>query len=140
MQATNTRVVTFEMCGNDGSAGAELLRGQSGTCNYTGLNNAVTNCTTYLQAAMDYINANAYSGTKLKVVANLYYPGYAADNSLANCTDSGTGQRPNKQEVFLPLIAKMNWRACNFAASKASPVLTASPSTWAPTTTRTTTG
>ena len=40
---------------------------------------------------MDYINANAYAGTKLKVVSNLYYPGYAADNALAGCTDSGTG-------------------------------------------------
>jgi len=29
---------------------------------------------------MDFINANAYAGTKLKVVSNLYYPGYAADN------------------------------------------------------------
>jgi lysophospholipase L1-like esterase len=118
MQTTDTRVVTFEMCGNDGLQARSSFAGQSGTCNYTGLNNAVNNCTTYLAAAMDFINANAYSGTKLKVVANLYYPGYAADNGLANCTDSGTGQRPNKQNVFLPLIAKMNWRACNFAAAK----------------------
>jgi lysophospholipase L1-like esterase len=118
MQTTDTRVVTFEMCGNDGLQARSSFAGQSGTCNYTGLNNAVNNCTTYLAAAMDYINANAYSGTKLKVVSNLYYPGYAADNGLANCTDSATGQRPNKQQVFLPLLAKMNWRACNFAAQK----------------------
>ncbi len=118
MQTTDTRVVAFEMCGNDGLQARSSFAGQSGTCNYSGLNTAVNNCTTYLQAAMDFIDANAYAGTKLKIVSNLYYPGYGADNGLANCTDSGTGQHPNKQDVFLPLLAKMNWRACNFAAAK----------------------
>jgi lysophospholipase L1-like esterase len=118
MQTTDTRVVTFEMGGNDGLQARSNFAGQSGTCNYTPLNNAVNNVTNYLQLAMDYINANAYSGTKLKVVSNLYYPGYANDNALANCTDPTTGQRPNKQDKFLPLIATMNWRACNFAAAK----------------------
>ncbi len=118
MQTTNTRVVTFEMCGNDGLQARSSFAGQSGTCNYTGLNNAVTNCTTYLTAAMDYINANAYSGTKLKIVSNLYYPGYAADNGAAGCTDAGTGQHPNKQQVFLPLLATMNFRACDLARQK----------------------
>ena len=64
---------------------------------------------------MQYINANASPNVKLKVVGNLFYPGYDADNALAGCTDSTTGTRPNKQNVFLPYIAKMNWRACNFA-------------------------
>src|SRR4029434_4467285 len=91
MQSSTTRVVTFEMCGNDGLQARSSFAGQTGTCNYTVLNNAVNNCTTYLAAAMDYINAKPYSGTKLKVVANLYYPGYAADNALAGCTDSATG-------------------------------------------------
>jgi lysophospholipase L1-like esterase len=118
MQTTDTRVVTFEMCGNDGLQARSNFAGQSGTCNYAPLTTAVNNCTTYLQAAMDYINANAYSGTKLKIVSNLYYPGYASDNALANCTDAGTGQQPNKQDKFLPLMAQMNWRACNFAAAK----------------------
>jgi lysophospholipase L1-like esterase len=118
MQSTNTRVVTFEMCGNDGLQARSSFAGQTGTCNYGVLNTAVNNCTTYLAAAMDYINANAYSGTKLKIVSNLYYPGYAADNALAGCTDPTTGQKPNKQDKFLPLIATMNWRACNFAAAK----------------------
>jgi lysophospholipase L1-like esterase len=116
MQSSNTRVVSFEMCGNDGLQARSNFAGQSGTCNLTPLNTAQTNCTTYTAAAMDYINANAAAGTKLKVVANLYYPGYAADNALANCTISGV--RPNKQEIFLPYIARMNWRACNFAAQK----------------------
>jgi hypothetical protein len=115
MQASNTRVVTFEMCGNDGLQARSNFAGQSGTCNYGPLNTAQSNCTTYLQSAMQYINANASPNVKLKVVANLYYPGYDADNALANCTDSATGQRPNKQQVFLPYLARMNWRACNFA-------------------------
>jgi len=115
MQAANTRVVTFEMCGNDGLQARSSFSGQSGTCNYAPLNTALTNCTTYLDAAMAYINANASASTKLKVVSNLYYPGYAADNVLAGCTDSTTGQRPNKQSAFLPYIARINWRTCNFA-------------------------
>jgi hypothetical protein len=115
MQATNTRIVTFEMCGNDGLQARSNFAGQSGTCNYGPLNTALANCTTYTQAAMQFINANAYSGTKLKIVTNHYYPGYDADNGLANCTDATTGQRPNKQTVFLPFLARMNWRACNFA-------------------------
>jgi lysophospholipase L1-like esterase len=115
MQASNTRIVTFEMCGNDGLQSRSSFAGQSGTCDYTPLNNALNNCTTYQQAAMQYINANASPNVKLKVIGNLYYPGYDADNAAASCTDASTGQHPNKQNVFLPYIAKMNWRACNFA-------------------------
>lgn len=118
MQASNTRVVTFEMCGNDGLQARSSFAGQSGTCNYGPLNTALANCTTYLDAAMAYINTNASPNVRLKVVANLYYPGYDADNGLAGCTDSSTGQRPNKQEIFLPYLARMNWRACNFAAQR----------------------
>ena len=64
---------------------------------------------------MQFINANASANTRLKVVTNLYYPGYDADNALSNCTDSVTGQRVNKQDKFLPSLAKLNWRTCNFA-------------------------
>src|SRR5438477_4977889 len=115
MQSSNTRVVTFEMCGNDGLQARSNFAGQTGTCNYGPLNTALSNCTTYLQQAMQFINANASANTKLKVVANLYYPGYAADNAAAGCTDATTGQHPNKQSAFLPYLARMNWRACNFA-------------------------
>jgi hypothetical protein len=116
MQTTDTRVVTFEMCGNDGLQARSNFAGQSGVCNLTPLNNAQANCTNYTGLAMDYINANAHANTKLKVITNLYYPGYAADNALANCTINGV--RPNKQEIFLPYLARMNWRACNLAAQK----------------------
>ena len=115
MQSSNTRVVTFEMCGNDGLQARSNFAGQTGTCNYGPLNTALANCTTYLQQGMQFINANAYSGTKLKVITNLYYPGYNADNGLSSCTDPTTGQRVNKQSTFLPYLARMNWRACNFA-------------------------
>ena len=117
MQASSTRVVTFEMCGNDGLQARSALKSQSGTCNYAGLDTAVNNCTTYVQRAMSYINANVYSGVKLKLISNLYYPGYAADNVLSSCTDAGTGQKVNLQEKFLPKLATMNWRMCNFAAT-----------------------
>ena len=113
MQTANTRVVTFEMCGNDGLQARSNFAGQSGTCNLAPLDTAQANCTNYTQLAMQYINANASANTKLKVITNLYYPGYAADNGLASCTIGGV--QPNKQSTFLPYIARMNWRACNFA-------------------------
>jgi len=116
MQASDTRVVTFEMCGNDGLQARSNFSGQSGTCSYSQMNSALTNCTTYTQAAMQYINANAHANTKLKVVTNLYYPGYDSDNALSNCNDPTTGQKVNKQTTFLPYLARMNWRACNFAS------------------------
>jgi lysophospholipase L1-like esterase len=115
MQASNTRVVTFEMCGNDGLQARSNFAGQSGTCNYAPLDTALANCTNYLQQAMQFINANANAAVKLKVVANLYYPGYDADNALSGCNDPTTGQKINKQTKFLPYLARMNWRACNFA-------------------------
>jgi lysophospholipase L1-like esterase len=115
MQATNTRVVTFEMCGNDGLQARSSFKGQTGTCNYGVMDTALNNCTTYQQAAMQYINANAYSGTKVKAIANLYYPGYGADNVNSSCKDATTGAVVNMRNKFLPYIAKMNWRACNFA-------------------------
>jgi hypothetical protein len=96
MQTTNTRVVTFEMCGNDGLQARSSFAGQTGTCNYGVLDTALNNCTTYLQASMRYINANAYSGTSLKVVANLYYPGHDADNALSGCNDPTTGQKTSR--------------------------------------------
>ncbi len=116
MQTANTRVVTFEMCGNDGLQARSNFAGQGGTCNYAPLNTAQNNCTTYLQSAMQYINTNASANTKLKVVSNLYYPGYAADNALSGCNDPTTGQKVNKQNIFMPYLVRMNWRACNFAA------------------------
>ena len=115
MQSTATRVVSFEMCGNDGLQARSSFAGQSGTCNYGVLNTALANCTTYTPLAMQAINQYATTA-RVKTVSNLYYPGYNADNGLANCTDSATGQRPNKQNVFLPYVARINWRTCNFAA------------------------
>jgi lysophospholipase L1-like esterase len=115
MQSTNTRVVTFEMCGNDGLQARSSFKGQTGTCNYGVMDTALNNCSTYLQNAMAFVNANAYAGTKLKAIATLYYPGYDADNVLSSCTDASTGARVNLRDKFLPYIAKMNWRACNFA-------------------------
>ena len=37
MQASSTRVVTFEMCGNDGLQARSSFKGQTGTCDYSGL-------------------------------------------------------------------------------------------------------
>jgi len=118
MQSSNTRVVTFEMCGNDGLQARSALKSQTGTCNYSGLATAEANCKLYVAKAMDYINANAYPGTKLKVIGNLYYPGYAADNVQSKCKDSGTGATINLQQKFLPALARMNYWMCEYARQK----------------------
>lgn len=118
MQSASTRVVTFEMCGNDGLQARTSFKSQSGTCNYAGIDAAVNSCRSYAAAGMDYINANAHPNTRLKVVANLYYPGYNADNVQSACRDSATGQTVNLRDEFLPAIVKMNYGMCNSARLK----------------------
>jgi hypothetical protein len=118
MQASNTRVVTFEMCGNDGLQARSAFKSQRRTCDYSGMDAAVSTCKTYVAAAMDYINANAYAGTKLKVVANLYYPGYAADDVQSSCKDPATRAPVNLQSTFLPRVAAMNYWMCEYARQK----------------------
>ena len=118
MQSTNTRVVTFEMCGNDGLQARTSFKGQTGTCNYAVLDTAVANCRLYVGRAMDFINANAHANTRLKVISNLYYPGYSADNVQSSCRDASTGQTVKMQDRFLPAIAKMNWSMCDQARQK----------------------
>ncbi|HMU83963.1 MAG TPA: hypothetical protein PKE49_18790 [Leptospiraceae bacterium] len=118
MQATTTRVVTFEMCGNDGLQARTAFKKQTGTCDYTVLSTAEANCKTYVGKAMDYINANTYSGTKVKVISNLYYPGYNADNTQSTCKDATTGATVKMQDKFLPSIARMNYWMCELARQK----------------------
>lgn len=118
MQSSNTRVVTFEMCGNDGLQARSSFKGQTGTCDYSVLTNAENSCRTYVGAAMDYINANAYAGVKLKVIANLYYPGFAADNVQSSCKDATTGASVNLQDKFLAVMARLNFMMCDTARQK----------------------
>ncbi len=118
MQAASTRVVTFEMCGNDGLQARTAFKEQTGTCSYAGLEAAVNNCKTYLAASMDYINANAHPNTRLKIVSNLYYPGYNADNVQSGCRDAGTGQTVSLRDRFLPAIARINYWTCEYARQK----------------------
>ena len=118
MQATSTRVVTFEMCGNDGLQARSSFKGQTGTCNYGVLDSAVNSCKVYVAAAMNYINANAHPNTRLKVISNLYYPGYNADNVQSSCRDANTGQTVNLRDRFLPAITRMNYWMCEYARQK----------------------
>ena len=118
MQAASTRVVTFEMCGNDGLQARTAFKKQTGTCNYAGMNTAVSNCKANLVSAMDYINANAYAGVKAKIISNLHYPGYAADNVQSSCKDAGTGATVNLRDLFLPKLASMNYWMCEYARQK----------------------
>ena len=118
MQDSSTRVVTFEMCGNDGLQARTAFKSQTGTCDYSGMDNAVNTCKQYVAAAMDYINANAYAGVKVKVISNLHYPGYAADNVQSSCKDATTKATVNLQTTFLPRLAKMNYWMCEYAREK----------------------
>lgn len=118
MQAASTRVVTFEMCGNDGLQARSSFKSQTGTCSYAGIDAAVNSCRTYVAASMDFINANAHPNTRLKVIANLYYPGFNADNVQSSCRDAGTGQTVTLRDRFLPAIAKMNFAMCDSARLK----------------------
>src|SRR5690349_10317604 len=72
MQASNTRVVMFEMCGNDYLQARSAFTSQTGTCSYSGLDTALANCTTYTERAMDSINTYATTA-KAKIVMNIYY-------------------------------------------------------------------
>ncbi|AVP96681.1 hypothetical protein C7S18_05445 [Ahniella affigens] len=118
MQTASTRVVTFEMCGNDGLQARSAFKSQTGTCDYSGMNTALNNCKTYVAQAMDYINANAHPNTKLKVISNLYYPGYNADNVQSSCNDPTTGAKVNLRDKFLPYLTKMNYWMCEYARQK----------------------
>lgn len=123
MQDAATRIVTFEMCGNDYLQARSNFKSATGTCNYNGLNNALSNCQTYTQLAMDRINTFAHANTRLKIVANLYYPGFNADNSFSTCTDAvngdpANGNRVNMQNLFLPRLLESNWWTCKYAEDK----------------------
>ncbi|MBK6435247.1 MAG: SGNH/GDSL hydrolase family protein [Rhodanobacteraceae bacterium] len=118
MQASSTRVVTFEMCGNDGLQARTAFKDQTGTCSYSGMQTALNNCKTNVAAAMDYINANAHANVKLKVISNVYYPGYNADNVQSKCKDATTGATVNLRDRFLPYLTKMNYWMCDYARQK----------------------
>ncbi len=77
MQTTNTRVVTFEMCGNDFLQARSAFAEQTGTCSFSGVDDALAACTTYQELAMQAINQYATTAKK-KMIMNIYYPGYAA--------------------------------------------------------------
>lgn len=114
MQASNTRVVMFEMCGNDYLQARSAFAEQTGTCSYSGLDTALANCTAYTEKAMQAINLYATTA-KAKIVMNLYYPGFNADNKLTGCSDAAAGKPINQQVKFLPYLAKSNWRTCSLA-------------------------
>lgn len=118
MQNSSTRVVAFEMCGNDGLQNRADFDGQTGTCSYTKLNQGVETCKTYVARAMDYINANAYSGVKLKIIGNLHMPGMDAYNKTSSCRDATTGRGVNITEMMLGVAARANYWMCEYARQK----------------------
>jgi lysophospholipase L1-like esterase len=117
MQASHTRVVTFEMCGNDYLQARTAFAGQRGTCDFGPLEQALSQCTLYTERAMEAIHRYAPSAA-LKVVSNVYYPGFDADNVTTTCTDATTHQPVNRRARFLPYLVRSNWRTCDLARRK----------------------
>jgi hypothetical protein len=113
MQDAATRAVYFEMCGNDYLQARTAFKGQSGTCDFSGLDAALAACGTNTTAAMVTIAASAPNASH--AVMNLYYPGFNADNANAGCTVNGAPA--NVQNVLLPYMAHSNWRTCTTAAA-----------------------
>jgi hypothetical protein len=89
----------FEMCGNDGLQARSNFAGQSWNVQLRVLDTALANCTNYPAAGDAVHQPNANAGVKLKVVANLYYPGYAADNALSGCNDPARAENQQADQV-----------------------------------------
>jgi cysteine-rich repeat protein len=120
MQDPSTRIVMFEMCGNDYLQARSSFKSSSGTCNYSGLQSAGATCKQYTELAMQNINQFAHPNTQMKIVMNLYYPGFDADNAYSNCTDPVNGDPANGNHVhmrtlFLPQLLESNWWTCKLA-------------------------
>jgi hypothetical protein len=111
-QTANTKFVSVEMCGNDYLKARTDFRGASG-CNEAGLQAALDSCVSNLAASMDFINSRATAGS-VKMVMNLYYPGFGADLAGSKAACGGR----NYAQIFLPYVARGNWRTCDLARQK----------------------
>jgi lysophospholipase L1-like esterase len=104
MQDASTLAVMFEMCGND------YLQARSSyksNCSQATLDGALAACTDYTNRAMQAIKTYA-PHAKVRVVSNLYYPGYNADAKTTACG-------VNLRDKFLPILARSNHMTCRLA-------------------------
>jgi lysophospholipase L1-like esterase len=122
MQASSTRVVTFEMCGNDGLQARSNFKSQTGTCNYVGLDAAVTAARLMSRRRWTSSTPTAYAGIKAKIVSNLYYPWLQRGQSAERLHDASSGRTVNLQDTFLPRVARMNFAMCDPRPEKGLPV------------------
>jgi lysophospholipase L1-like esterase len=114
MEDPSTRAVYFEMCGNDYLQVRRAWANVSGNCDASKFQVALDTCVANTQKAMDQINTSATTA-RVKVVMNLYYPGFNADNVATTCHDPATGQPANVQKALLTMIAHSNWKTCDLA-------------------------
>ncbi|TVR91939.1 MAG: hypothetical protein EA418_13725 [Wenzhouxiangellaceae bacterium] len=116
MQTNSTVGVHVVMCGNDYLQARTAFAGQTGQCSFDELAAALDTCLNFTGQAIDYVNQNAGPNARLKIIGNLYYPGFDADDELTNCTSPDTGQPLNRRDdVFLSIIAESNWETCTMA-------------------------
>ena len=115
----STRVVTFEMCGNDGLQARSAFKTRPAPATASSINTAVANCKTYVAKAMDYINASTYAGVKAEGHFQHLLPRlYNADNVQSSCKDATTGATINVRDKFLPAMATINYWMCEYARQK----------------------
>lgn len=113
MADPSTRAVYFEMCGNDYLQARKRFASDSGTCDLSDLDAALAGCVRNMEKAMMLVNTAAPTA-KQKAIANLYYPGFDADDVQSRCTNAA-GARVNIQKTLLPYMARSNWNACTLA-------------------------
>ena len=140
MQSTNTRVVTFELCGNDGLQARSALQGPDRHLQLrrarhrrwpTARPSSLVRWTTSTPMPIP--------GVKLKVIANLYYPGYNGRQraQLLHVTRAPAPRVNMQRQVPACAWRSMNYWMCEYARTRrASSAWTTSPFTWARTTIR----
>jgi hypothetical protein len=111
MQDPSTRAVFLDMCGNDYLEARRALEGSSGACDLQGLDDALAECVTYTDLAMQAIAAAATTASAF-AVPTLFYPGFDADAAPLGCSDPETGAQVTARDVLLPRIARSNYRVC----------------------------
>lgn len=114
-QDPGARVVMVGMCGNDYLEARARFAKQTGTCDTSQLDQALADCTLYMEKAMQALHEHA-TRVQARIFMNLYYPGYDADDFKSLCHDATTGQPIHRQSLFLSYLARSNWRACDIAA------------------------
>ena len=140
MQATNTRVVTFEMCGNDYLQARSSFAGQSGTCNYSARDQRARQLHELHGPRDERDQPVRHHGDRGRWcrICTTRATTRTTRSATARTRRPGSRQQAEQQVPGAP-GARATGAPATWPSSAASPASTASRSTWARTTTRTAT-